>query len=313
MKKIFLDTDLGGDCDDVGAVALLNIFANQKKVEIVGMTHTTSSLYGPKCIDIINRYYGRCVSIGITKRTNFLDGSHYNKFAEKMVSYFGSNLDENEQLIEAYQLMRKALSELKEGEKLTFVGIGQLNNFYELISSKPDQYSSLSGYELIKENVEEVVLMAGLFSEESKEVIFEGQPYLREYNIVTDIASAKYFIEHCPVKITFIDFLAGYKVKTFGNMVEEGDMKHPVTYAYHLFSNGPRESWDPLAVYYACLGTHDLFTLSEKGYVTVDENGHTLFHKHESGLHQYVKLKQSEDKIVNVLNQLMISNKGGKI
>ena len=29
MKKVlFIDTDLGGDCDDVGAVALANIFKN---------------------------------------------------------------------------------------------------------------------------------------------------------------------------------------------------------------------------------------------------------------------------------------------
>jgi inosine-uridine nucleoside N-ribohydrolase len=228
-----------------------------------------------------------------------------------MVLHFQSNLPENDELTEAYQLMRQKLISLKEGEKLTMVGIGQLNNFYELLTSQKDDYSPLSGYDLIKEKVEEVVLMAGLFNENGDKIFFEGNPYITEYNIVTDIKSAKYFIENCPVKITFIDFLAGYKVKSFGNLVAENDMNHPVTFAYHHFSKGPRESWDPLAVYYACLGEKDIFKLSEKGCVTVDETGHTHFHIKEDGLHQYVKLNRKEDEIVDILNQLILLDKGG--
>ena len=58
MKKVlFIDTDLGGDCDDVGAVALANIFKNNDIIEIAGMTHTTSLPWGPACIEIINKFY----------------------------------------------------------------------------------------------------------------------------------------------------------------------------------------------------------------------------------------------------------------
>ena len=309
MKKIFLDTDLGGDCDDVGAVALLNIFANQHKVEILGMTHTTSSLFGPKCIDIVNRYYGRKVEIGVTKRKHFLDDDRFNRFAEKMVLHFGSDLQENEQLPEAYQLMRKHLASLDNGNKLTFVGIGQMNNFAKLLQSKPDGYSSLSGVELMKEKVEEVVLMAGLFHNGSDQVYFEGHPYITEYNIVTDLPSAKYFIEKCPVTITFIDFLTGYQVKSFGPLVKQGDMSHPVTFSYTLFSNGARESWDPLAVYYAVCGEKDIFKRSKRGRVTVDELGNTDFREDERGNHYYVKLKLQEDEVVHILDQLILSDR----
>lgn len=310
MKKIFIDTDLGGDCDDVGAIALLNICANKQKVEIIGMSHTTSSLYGPKCIDIINHYYGRYIEIGVTKRSHFLDDEKYNRFAEKMVNHFGSSLPDNDQLPEAYKLMRKKLSILNKKEKLTLVGIGQLNNFYELLNSTKDEFSELSGYELIKEKVEEVILMGGLFKDQHQDIIFEGMPYITEYNIVTDIKSAKYFIEHCPVQITFIDFLVGYQVKSFGHLVEENDLNHPVTFSYKLFSNGSRESWDPITVYYACFGKQDVFSLSERGVVLVDEYGHTTFHPQKNGLHQYVKLNVNEAEMAKLLNDLMISDRG---
>ena len=74
MKKIlFIDTDMGGDCDDVGAIALANILKNENLIEIAGITHTTSLPWGPACIDIVNRYYGNPnILVGATKRKNYI-------------------------------------------------------------------------------------------------------------------------------------------------------------------------------------------------------------------------------------------------
>ena len=33
-EKLFIDTDLGGDCDDVGALALANIFKNKGLIDM---------------------------------------------------------------------------------------------------------------------------------------------------------------------------------------------------------------------------------------------------------------------------------------
>ena len=38
-EKIILDTDLGTDCDDAGAIAMLINMASEGKAEILGMTH----------------------------------------------------------------------------------------------------------------------------------------------------------------------------------------------------------------------------------------------------------------------------------
>ena len=46
-KLLIIDTDIGGDCDDAGALALANIFKNEGLIDLLGMTLTTSAPYGP--------------------------------------------------------------------------------------------------------------------------------------------------------------------------------------------------------------------------------------------------------------------------
>ena len=57
--KIILDTDMGPDCDDAGALALLHKLEKLGEAEILAVMHCTSSIWGPGCIDAINTYYKR--------------------------------------------------------------------------------------------------------------------------------------------------------------------------------------------------------------------------------------------------------------
>ena len=59
ITKILIDTDIGPDCDDTAAIAMLNIYSNQGKCEILGIAHCTSNPYGAGTIDAICRYYGK--------------------------------------------------------------------------------------------------------------------------------------------------------------------------------------------------------------------------------------------------------------
>jgi hypothetical protein len=57
-EKIILDTDMGSDCDDAGALALLNEYAREGKAEILGVIFSSGAVpYGVGVIDAINRYY----------------------------------------------------------------------------------------------------------------------------------------------------------------------------------------------------------------------------------------------------------------
>lgn len=306
MKKIkvLLDTDLGGDCDDAGAIALLHVFEKQNKVEILGMTHTTSAKWGPAAIDIINKYYDNDkVEIGATTRDNFLNGDEYNTFLEKMYDNFESDYRNRDLVEDAVVLLRRKISEASD--KVTIACIGQLNNLAELLKSGPCKYSQLTGIELVKEKVDTVFLMAGLFE---KEVEYHGSLYDTEYNVVTDIDSAKFAIENTPVKMVFIDFIAGYRIKTFGPLLEEKDMDNPVTFAYYHFSNLARESWDPLTIYFMVFGESEDLKLSEYGTVSVGLEGKTSFKQSDDGLHRYVILNVKPEEIRDKIDQLIMDD-----
>lgn len=308
-KKIILDTDLGGDCDDAGAIALLHVFEDNREAEIIAMTHTTSAPYGPACIDIINRYYDKhSIPIGAYAKPGFVVGEAYNRFAEKMAKTFESSYPDRARVPDATKVIRQALSQLDEGETCRMIGIGQLNNLAELLDSNSDDISELTGYELVRDKVESVFLMAGMFSQNGDPVHFGNELYEIEYNISGDIASAQSFIHRCPVNIIFLDFFVGYRVKTFKPLLEIGNLSHPVTFAYHHFCDCARESWDPLTVYLAVRDENDLFSMSKRGLVTVSDRGDTHFDQHTEGKHYYVTLKVDPEYAASTIDRLIMGH-----
>ncbi len=304
MKKIFIDTDLGGDCDDVGAIALANILNRLGECELIGMTHTTSSNWGPACIDIINGFYGNHIPLGATMEKGFFDGERYNTYAQKMAERFPSIYRNRSLAKEAVSFMRETLAQVEDGA-VTMVFIGQLNNLARLLASKPDAFSNLSGISLVKQKVTEVVIMGGLFKEPGETIHFAGSPYEVEYNIISDLKSSQEVFKKLPVPTVCLDFKAGYLVKTGGPMLLENDLSHPVTFAYRLYSGVARESWDPLAVYYAIRGENGLFTKSALGDITVSAKGETLFALNPKGRFHYLKLSHTPEETAHVLDDLL--------
>jgi hypothetical protein len=58
--RIIFDTDIGSDCDDAGALAVLHKLADKKEAEILGVIYSSAfCLYGAGACDAINTYYGR--------------------------------------------------------------------------------------------------------------------------------------------------------------------------------------------------------------------------------------------------------------
>ena len=66
-EKIILDTDMGSDCDDVGALALLHEYSRQGRAEIIAVIYSSGAIpYRVGIIDSINRLYRNQVPIGAT-------------------------------------------------------------------------------------------------------------------------------------------------------------------------------------------------------------------------------------------------------
>lgn len=260
MKKIILDTDLGSDCDDAGAIALMHRLADLGETEILAVTHCTSEIGGIITVKAINDFYKRHeLPVGQYSKTTFMEDDACKRFTKFIMTEYL----ENHKVLEvedATKVMRKTLS---ENSGVTLVAIGFLNNYAELLRSQPDDISPLTGAELIAKNVKELYVMAGNFIDLT----------YAEYNVKIDIESAKYVAENFPAPIIYAGYELGELVRT-GESLKLSDDSNPVKKCYAIRqADGLRESWDPITVYCAIRENNAFFRKSEKCKITFDDKG----------------------------------------
>ena len=270
LKKVIFDTDIGGDCDDAGALAIIHRAEQRGLVKLLAVTVSTGDPWAPACADAINRYYGHTVSVGVCAKVPIGDPSmseFEERYGKHIAEIFPNRFypDREEHPAEAVSLLRRVLAENK-GSKITLVVVGSCLNLANLINSDGDEMSPLSGNALIEAQVDKVVLMGGLFSEDP----------IPEYNIKTDIPSAKTVFEKCPVPIFVSHFDVGLRVMSGGRLVEE-EPQNPAAESYRFHVGGKRHSWDPIAAFYAIYGCRGVFTDVRCGVVTVADDGVTRF------------------------------------
>lgn len=262
--KLLLDTDLGSDCDDAGALAVLHTLANEGKVEIAAVTHCGSEISGAVALKAINTWYKRGhIPIGKWEKSVFLEDDICRKYTETLMRRYLSK-HEMPELENATRLMRRTLA---ENENVTIAVIGMLNNIAELLKSAPDDISELDGVSLVKRSVKRMYVMGGNFVDFSH----------CEYNIVTDVKSAQYVAENFPVPIIYCGFEIGDSVVT-GRNYHTAPEEHPVKIAYEKCNKEReclRSSWDPITVYCAVEQANPHYKLSEPMQISFDDEGRT--------------------------------------
>ena len=296
-KKIILDTDIGGDCDDMGALAMLQNAHRCGKAQLLAVTISTANPYSAGCADAVNVYYGNRVPVGQTDRVppgediSFYPQSYGKHIAENFPNAFASG---ETKPFGAVKLLRKILAENKNG-RITIVVIGSCINIAGLLESGADEYSELDGKALVAKQVQELVIMGGYFPQAG-----EQKPYFGDYlpdaecNIKTDVASARKVFSECPVPIAVSHYSVGWQLYTGGILIEK-DRANPVAEAYFVHSHGNRDSWDPVAAYYAVCGADEFLFLSERGAVSVDEKGVTTFVKNKTGKHRLIECTRRQE------------------
>jgi len=303
LKNVILDTDIGPDCDDAGALAVLNKFCDFGEAKLLAMGNCTVFPEGACCIDAINWYYGRyTIPVGTLKapdgpgKDTGEDWLKYNKYiAENFEHSFKHTL-----IPDVITVYREALSKA-EDNSVILITIGFLTNIKNLMLSAPDMYSPLSGEELVGQKVKKLVSMAGNFRSGYKD-------FISEFNINTDIAAAKYVVENFKKDIVFCPFEMGYPILTGNRLISMGDMKkNPVAKAYQLWcgQGGSRNSWDLVTVYYAVRGTHGLFKESKKGVISIDDEGYTYFKENPQGNHMITMNRVPVPEIAQIIEDII--------
>lgn len=160
--RIIIDTDFETDVDDVAALALAHAFADSGKAEILGVAVAgTHELSGP-AIASVNTYYGRPnIPVGVRRSGGVHRQSSYTRL---LVDGFPAPFDAQAAL-DSVSLYRRLLA-AQEDSSVVVVSLGYLTNLSDLLDSKADQYSELSGAELVAKKVRRYVCMGGTYPEQ---------------------------------------------------------------------------------------------------------------------------------------------------
>ncbi|QHT59849.1 nucleoside hydrolase [Paenibacillus lycopersici] len=294
--RIILDTDIGPDCDDAGAAAVLHALERSGEAAIAGMMHCTSSRWGAGCLDAINAYYGRPdIPVGTLKREGFLnDDAGYEKY-NKGVTLNYPNRYKEDAAPDAVRLYRELLAG-GEDAGTVIAAIGPLPNLMDLLQSGPDAISPLSGAELVGRKVSRLVVMGGTF------------PSGKEWNFEMHPESAAYVASHWPTPITFTGFEIGLPIMTGRRLFADLPAEHPVrqSYAWYVGEGEARPSWDLTAILYAVRGAGPYWD-TVQGRIAVDPaTGANEWQDDEQGPHAYLRAIVPSEQVAEALDELMV-------
>jgi inosine-uridine nucleoside N-ribohydrolase len=304
--SVIFDTDMGNDIDDALALDMLFKYSDQDKVRLLSIMLNKDFLYAPQYVDIMATWYGYPkMPIGVLKTTGDqlrTDDNNYTKTVsesrEGRRPLYRRTIRDYNALPDAAKLYRKRLSEQPD-HSVTIVSVGFSTNLARLLDTPADEYSSLTGKELVDAKVKLLSVMAGGFTKE---------PYV-EYNVDVDKASARKVFAEWPSPIVVSPFELGDSIHYPGASIEndfQWAAHHPLVEAYKAYGKMPynRSTWDLTAVLYAV--EPEFFHQSPPGTITVDEAGHTLYQKDKNGKHSYLTATVEQRKsILNYFIQLI--------
>lgn len=291
MEHLIIDTDIGADCDDAGALAIACNAHTAGAARLVAVTLCTVNPYAAGAASAVCRYYGVDVPLGQTRVRPPQEGdAHFETGFAKALAGRIENADYYPRGAvrpsDAVAVLRKALAE--SAEPVTVVAIGPCTNLSGLLHSRPEGYSPLSGVELIETKCRKLVLMGGFFPQAGEQAMaVDGNIETAEFNIRLDVPAAQTVFATWPTAIDVVDFSVGRRILTGGILLTDAP-DSPTADAYRIYANGDRESWDPIAVYWAVYGADGTFETTSRGTVTVDDAGITTFSADPLGRHALV-------------------------
>ena len=296
---VIIETDLGNDVDDALALDLLYKYQDAGKIRLLAVNLNKNGQAPAEYADILNTWYGYPdTPVGIIRdgADCETDAGNYAKAVVDLKDSLGNPLfarshPDYDNYPEAVTLYRKLLAG-EPDNSVVIASVGFSTNLIRLLETPADEYSKLTGKELVEKKVKLLVTMAGCFND----------PSLHEYNVVKDIPAAKVIFGEWPTPVVTSPFEVGIRIQYPATSIENDfgwAPQHPVVEAYKAYLPMPydRPTWDPTAVLYAVEGG-DWFTVSEPGRIVVTDEGSTLFEADEAGTRRYLSVTDEQAKAI---------------
>jgi hypothetical protein len=278
-RRLLIDTDAGFDVDDVGAICIANALADRQEVVLVAVAHTNAFAAGIGAVSALMTYYGRAnVSLGAYKGPWARDpaaGAHPHHTADRYVSdlaaHFPAAVRSSAAVPSATAVYRRELARQPD-RSVHMVSIGITTNMRDLVQSRPDEYSPLTGAELIARKVAQVVWMDGTYN-------FGCAQHATRNWLGPDVGcrgSAKQAVEGWPPSVHQLFTNVGGGILHGAALATCAPPSNPCRRAFADWgaARTGRMSWDPVAVLIAARGATALGLQEQTGgYNTVEVSG----------------------------------------
>lgn len=299
---VIFDSDMGPDYDDVGAITLLHAFADSGYINILATVASTKYEGVAAVFNVLNTYFkrpGLLIGVPKSKALELKDSQHW---TDTLLLRYPHKIKRNDEVLSAIEVYRKSLASQPDGS-VTIITVGFLTNLADLLQSHPDKYSKLTGKELVRKKVKQLVCMAGSF------------PAGNEFNVRMDAASSKIVFENWETPILFSGVEIGMKIKTGLPLVNDRSIKNsPVKDVFRISiplspqDSAGRMSWDETAVVIAVKGYKPWWNI-QTGKIKIADDGSNTW-ENGSSLHSYLIELQSPILISDRINKLIMHQPG---
>ena len=288
---VIFETDIGNDIDDALALDMFYKYMDQGIIKLSAVMANKCAPEVGEYMDIMNTWYGYPdIPVGIVR--NGADDA-WGRYAKEVVALknedgtpmFKRTHSDYDKLPDAHILYRKILAS-KPDHSVIISSVGFSTNLARLLDTPADEYSPLTGKELVAQKVKLLVPMAGNMED----------PKYVEYNVERDLPAARKVFAEWPTPIVVTPFELGLAIEYPGKSIEcdfSWTPKHPMVESYRSYGEGSiqynRPTWDLTSVLYAVEGDK-WFTVSEPGTITITEKGYSAFTPSADGTFRYLKV-----------------------
>ena len=292
--SIIFDKDMGNEVDDAIALDMLYKYMEEGRNNLLAIPTTKKSEYCPGYIDIMNTWYGHNIPIGVVENgTDKDNSSHFIQTACELKTDNGKPAFERTvtnyaDFLKSVSLYRKVLSGQPDSS-VVIVSVGFSTNLAQLLDSQADEYSPLSGKDLVKKKVKYVSAMMGQMQDTA----------FKEFNVYCDIPSAQKFVNEWPTPIVASPYEVGDAI-LFPAKCIENDFKwktpNPLVVGYENYMEMPydRQTWDMTSVLYVVENDKNFFGNSGPGTISIDDTGVTTFSPNANGKHSYLTVNEEQ-------------------
>jgi len=301
QTSVIFDSDMGPDYDDVGAITMLHAFADEGKANILATVASTKYDNVATVFNVFNTYFKRPnIPIAVPKG-EALELRDFQHWSDSVVKNYPHAINSNKDVGDAVALYRRLLS-IQPDKSVTIITVGFLTNLSNLLQSKSDMFSPLSGADLVKQKVKQLVSMAGRF------------PSGSEFNVNRDFIASKYVFENWPTPIVFSGFEIGAKIKVGLPLIHNDAIQSsPVKDVFNISipmakeDSAGRMSWDETAVLVGVMGYQEWYDVKQGKIIVSDKDGSNTWVDDKTS-NQYYLVEKTSPAVVQKLIDEMIQH-----